>query len=157
MPSTLFRTAAVLALIQGLTHGTLVWRYQPRHGSAEIAVVAAMQNNHFFAFGPAMRSYWDFYFGYAMVNAFICVIEALLFWHLATMARTAPGLAAPIAGIFVVFNLGHALLAVRFFIPAPIVFDLLLAGLLAIAGARSAWPSRLTDANHRHGWSQQAC
>ncbi|MFI5228333.1 MAG: hypothetical protein ACHQWU_04645 [Gemmatimonadales bacterium] len=137
MPLILFRLAAGLAAIQGLAHGTLVWRYRPRHGAAEVAVIDAMQRNRF-NFGGLTRSYWDFYFGYAMVNAFVCLIEAVLFWQLARMTRSAPRDVAPIAAIFVLFNVGHALLAARFFIPIPIVFDVALAALLAIAGIRSA-------------------
>jgi len=132
MPLILLRIAALLAAIQGLAHGTLVWRYRPSHGAAEVAVIDAMQSNRF-NFAGMTRSYWDFYFGYAMVNAFVCLIEAMLFWYLARMAQTTPRAVAPIAAIFVLFNIGHALLAARFFIPIPIVFDLALAALLATA------------------------
>jgi len=140
MPLLLLRIAAALAAIQGLAHGTLVWRYRPSHGAEEVAVIAAMQTSRF-DFGGMTRSYWDFYFGYAMVNAFLCLIEALLFWQLARMASATPRAVASIAAIFAVFNIGHALLATRFFIPIPIVFDLALAALLAAVAVRSARPA----------------
>jgi hypothetical protein len=145
MPLILLRIAAGLAAIQGLAHGTLVWRYRPHHGSAEVAVIAAMQS-HRFNFAGMTRSYWDFYFGYAMVNAFVCLIEAMLLWQLARQAQSSAYPVAPIAAIFVLFNVGHALLAARFFIPTPIVIDLALAALLAIAAVTPVPAPRATSA-----------
>jgi hypothetical protein len=109
-----------------------------------------MRSNQFH-FGAVTRSYWDFYFGYAMVNAFMCLIEAVLFWQLANMVRQTPRSVVPIAAIFVLFNVGHALLAARFFIRIPIVFDLMIAVLLAIAGIAAttrAMPTAGVDRVH---------
>lgn len=131
----ILRAASAAAAIQGSAHGLLVWRYTPKR-AAEVAVVDAMQSNHF-SFMGASRSYWDFYFGYAMMGAFTCIVEAVLFWQLARVARTNPGAVVPIAAAFVLFNIGHALLAARFFMPTPIVFDLLVAALLGAAMAAS--------------------
>lgn len=126
------RVASVLAAVQGAAHGVLFSRYRPVHGPAEIAVVDAMRQ-YAFQFGGVARSYWDFYFGYAMFNVFACAIEAVVLWELASFAQTSASLVRRLAVVFVFFNLGHAALAARYFIRAPIAFDLVMAGLLVIA------------------------
>lgn len=128
----LLRIAAIVAAIQGLAHGTLIWTYKPRHGPAESAVIEAMQVNHF-AFMGVSRSYWDFYFGYAMMGAFTCVVEAVLFWQLSRFAGTSSAAVRAVAAVFILFNIGHALLATKFFILTPIVFDVVLVVLLGAA------------------------
>ena len=127
--AVLFRIASLVAAIQGLAHGTLVLTYKPVHGAAEVAVVDAMKSNHFL-FAGALRSYWGFYTGYAMMSAFTCFVEALLLWQLGRFAETNEALVRSIAAVFILFNIGHALLAAKFFFPLPAVFDLLLVLLL---------------------------
>jgi hypothetical protein len=133
----LLRVASVAAAIQGLAHGTLLWTYTPRHGPVERTVVEAMRTNYF-SFGGASRSYWDFYFGYAMMVAFICLVEAALFWQLSRFAGKSPAVIPAVAGVFIFFNVVHALMAARYFFFLPIVFDLLLVALLGAAAVTSA-------------------
>jgi len=123
------RIAAAAAAIQGAAHGAMVLRYTPVHGAAEAAVVAAMQSNHFL-FAGALRSYWDFYTGYAMMSAFTCAIEALMLWRLAAYVRTSGDVVRSVAAVFVLFNAGHAVLAAHFFFVLPVTFDLLLIALI---------------------------
>src|SRR2546427_9153063 len=92
--STLLRVTAVVALLQFFGHAALFVRAQPTHGDAEVTVVAAMKA-HRFNFGGSMRSYWDMYFGYGLEAAFICLVEAILFWQLATIAGTTPAIVRP--------------------------------------------------------------
>jgi hypothetical protein len=128
----LLRIAAIVAAIQGLAHGTLIWTSTPRHGPAERAVIDAMQANHFTFIGVS-RSYWDFYFGYAMMGAFTCIVEAVLFWQLSRFVGTSSAAVRAVAGVFILFNIGHAVLAARFFILTPIVFEAVLIVLLGAA------------------------
>lgn len=128
-PTIILRIAGALAAFQGIAHGMLFIRAKPRHGPAEIAVVDAMKSNQF-DFAGALRSYWDFYFGYGLEAAAICIVEAVLFFQLASMARSNPALARPMVGLFVAFNMGHALLTARYFFYVPIVFDLMIAACL---------------------------
>jgi hypothetical protein len=74
-----------------------------------------------------MRSYWDFYFGYGIEAAAVCVVEAILFWQLAGIAGVNATLIRPIVLLFLVVNLGHVLLTARYFFWVPIVFDLAIA------------------------------
>jgi hypothetical protein len=128
----ILRIAAALAAVQGTAHATLFLRARPTHGPAEVAVVEAMKANRF-DFGGAVRSYWDFYFGYGLEAAAVCIIEAILFWQLSRIAASNPALVRPIVALFIVANLGHIALTARYFFYVPIVFDVAIAGCLAWA------------------------
>jgi len=142
----LLRIAAALAAIQGLAHGTLFVSAKPRYGAAEVAVVEAMKSNRFFAGGT--RSYWDLYFGYGLIAAAACLVEAVLLWQLARIAESNPQLVRPILGLLILTNVGHALLVARYFLfYVPIAFDALIAAFLAwafIVAAAGTSPSRPT-------------
>lgn len=131
---TLLRIAAVLALLQGIAHAALVVFASPKHGPDEVAVINTMKSRRFDFLG-AQRSYWDFYFGYALIAAIICVVEAVLFWQVASLG---PGVIRPVASVFIAFNVVHALVAARYFFITPIVADVLVAGCLVAAMLRAA-------------------
>jgi len=126
----LLRVAAVVALLQFFGHTALFLRAKPTHGDAEVAVVTAMKA-HQFSFGGSMRSYWDMYFGYGMEAAFICLVEAILFWQLATIAGVAPATVRPIVALFLAANVAHAILVTRYFFLTPLIPDVVIAVLLA--------------------------
>lgn len=127
---TLLRIAAAVALLQFFAHGAMFIRAQPTHGDAEVSVVAAMKE-HRFNFGGSMRSYWDMYFGYGLEAAFICLVEAILFWQLAAIAGAAPAMARPTIALFLLANIAHAILVLRYFFWVPLVPDLVIALLLS--------------------------
>jgi hypothetical protein len=125
------RGAAFLAALQGIAHGALFITARPHHGDTEVSVIAAMKDNPFFAGG---LSYWDYYFGYGLIAAAVCIVEAVLCWQLATVAKTQPLLVRPMLVLFAVANVGHALLLARYFkFPLPIAFDLVIATVLVVA------------------------
>ena len=127
----LLRLAAAFAALQGIAHGALFVSARPRHGATEVAVIDAMRDNRFFAGG---LGYWDYYFGYGLIAAAICLVEAVLFWQLADIAATRPILVRPMVALFIIWNLGHAALLTRYFkFPAPIVFDVIIAAVLVAA------------------------
>ena len=132
-PIILLRIAAILAGIQGLAHGALFVSAKPRYGAAEVAVIEAMKANRFFAGGT--RSYWDMYFGYGLEAAFVCLVEAALFWLVAATAAENRALVQSVAGLFAIANVVHIVMLVRYFaFPVPMVFDALIAlGLVAAA------------------------
>lgn len=131
------RTASIIALLQWAAHTALFLRARPTHGAAEIAVVETMKS-HRFNFSGAIRSYWDMYFGYGLIAAIIVLVEALLFWNLAGAASIpdAQPLIFFIAVLFLAFNVGHALLAARYFFLVPIVPDVLIAICLGVAAVQ---------------------
>ena len=132
--SVLLRILAVVALVQGIAHGTLFVRARPTHGESETAVVEAMRSNAF-RFAAAPRTYWDMYFGYGLEAAFVCLVEAVLFWLLAEAAPGNGPLVRSVAALFVIANVAHIVMLVRYFaFLVPIVFDgLIAAGLVAAA------------------------
>jgi len=137
--ATLLRIAALLALAQGIAHAALIIFAKPRHGAEELAVIQAMKS-HRFDFAGAQRSYWDFYFGYALIAAVVCLLEAVLFWLLAGAGAgaAAPGVIHSVAGVFAGYNVVHALLAWRYFFITPIIPDILVAGCLILTVLRAA-------------------
>ena len=76
----ILKIAAILALLQGIAHATLIVFASPKHGPEEVAVIHTMKSRRFNFLG-AQRSYWDFYFGYALIAAIISMVEAVLFWQ----------------------------------------------------------------------------
>jgi hypothetical protein len=128
------RVLALVAFLQFVGHGTMFVRARPTHGSDEVAVVDAMRT-HTFKFAAAPRSYWDMYFGYGLEAAFVCLVEAVLFWELAGAASIAPSLVRSVALLFAAANAAHIVMLVRYFaFPLPIAFDAIIAaGLLAAA------------------------
>src|SRR6266849_1006727 len=128
--SLLLRILAVVALLQFIGHGALFVRARPVHGPEEVAIVEAMRSRAF-KFAAAPRSYWVMYFGYGLEAAFICLVEALLFWQLATIAGTTPAIVRPTIALFLVANVAHAILVMRYFFLVPLVPDILIALLLA--------------------------
>ena len=132
----LLRIVAVVALLQFVGHGTLFVRARPTHGPEEAAVVQAMQS-HAFKFASAPRTYWDMYFGYGLEAAFVCLVEAVLFWQLARGMSGDAALVRSIAALFAVGNVAHCVMLVRYFaFPLPMVFDAVIAiGLTVVAAA----------------------
>ena len=126
------RAASVAALVQGSAHLALFVSARPKHGPAEEAVVAAMQDNRF-DFGGGSHSYWDMYFGYGLEAAGVVLFEALILWLLVRPFRADPRGTAPILAVLVLANLAHAALVLRYFFPLPALFDGLVAGLLLAA------------------------
>jgi hypothetical protein len=125
----LLRVAAVLAAIQGIVHGGFFISAKPR-SEAEAAMVTAMKTGHFFAGGT--RGYWDMYFGYGVIAALICLVEAVLLWQAATIAIVQPALARPLVALLLVWNVAHAVIVWRYFaFPIPIAFDILVAACLS--------------------------
>ncbi len=132
--TALLRIVSVVALLQFIGHGTMFVRARPTHGPDEAAVVDAMRS-HAFSFARAPRTYWDMYFGYGLEAAFVCLVEAALFWLLAGAAPESASLIRSIAILFAVANLAHIAMLARYFaFPLPMVFDAAIAaGLFAAA------------------------
>lgn len=131
-PAVLLRVAAVLALIQFCAHTAMIVTYVPKHGAEERAVVDAMRS-HVFLFSGQPRSYWDFYFGYGLFVAAGCLVGAALFFQLAAIARSQPGLIRPIAGLFLLANIGYVVLTSLYFFLLPGCFDAAIAIALGAA------------------------
>jgi hypothetical protein len=128
----LLRLASALTFIQGLAHGALVFTFHPTHGPDEAAVIAAMRA-HTFDFGGFHHTYWQMYYGYELFVVVTCFVQAALLYFLGELSAHHPRRTEPLILIFILANVGYAILMGRFFFLPPLVFDILIAITLSAA------------------------
>jgi len=117
------RIASILALVQYSAHALLFLTGSLSH-SSPIASVAASRTH----------SYWDFSFGYGLLAIVSGVVEVILLWQLASIAKRHSAEVRPAVALFIFANLTHAVLVWRYFsLIAPVVFDIIIAMLLVCA------------------------
>jgi len=131
-PSTLLRTASVLTLVHCILHTIGGVLAPPSHGAEEIALVETM-SAHRFDFMGSMRSYADFMLGYGLFVTVALLVDAVIFWQLAALARARPEGLRPIVAVFALGYVAIAIVSGRFFFIAPVVTELLIALCLAAA------------------------
>jgi hypothetical protein len=133
MRTTLYlRIASVLAIIHAILHTIGGVLSKPNNGAPEIAIIEAMKSRSFNVMG-SMRTYWDFFYGYGWLLGLALLVEGILFWQLATIAKTN---AAPIRPIIMLFCLNFIVttaIAWKYFFIAPAVTEILIAAFLAAA------------------------
>ena len=124
-PTLFLRVAAVLSLLHCIGH-TIggVFSVDAPSVTKEGAVVAAMKSNQFDVMG-ATRSYWDFFIGYGLTISVCELVQAVVLWQLAGLAKTDPRRIRPIIAAFLLANLGFAILAGRYFFIPPFVGSVL--------------------------------
>jgi hypothetical protein len=126
------RIASVLAIIHAILHTVGGVLSKPNNGAPEIAIIDAMKSRSFNVMG-SMRTYWDFFYGYGWLLGLALLVEGILFWQLATIAKTN---AAPIRPIIMLFCLNFVvttIIAWKYFFIAPAVTEILIAAFLAAA------------------------
>jgi hypothetical protein len=126
------RIASVLTLIHGILHTIGGVLSKPRNGTEEIVVIETMKAHAFNVMG-SMRTYWDFFFGYGIIATITLLVQAVLFWQLATLAKTHAALTRPILILFFFNFAATATVACRYFFIAPAITELLIAACLAAA------------------------
>jgi hypothetical protein len=141
--SKFLRAASAVAAVQFLAHALMFALYKPVHGPEETAVVESMKS-HVFIFGGFHRSYWDMYFGYGLLGALNCLVEAVCFWQLAAIARGEVSIVRPMAILFIVANGVHALLCLRYFFLTPVVPDVVVIVCLGVACLGSHAPRTIS-------------
>jgi hypothetical protein len=130
-PTLFLRIAAVMTFIHALLHTIGGVFGRPGPGTATTAVTA-MKLNQFLLLGHT-RSYWDFYLGMGLAVSILLTAEAVIFWQLASLAKTD---AARLRPIIATFLLAYGLLSVNaslYFFIAPVVTEILIAACLAMA------------------------
>jgi hypothetical protein len=113
----------------------------PSHGAEEVAVIEAMKAHHFNMMGSS-RSYWDFFLGFGFDASLNMLLQAVLLWLLAGVARTDTAMARPFIAAFALAWAAGVPLCIRYFFAAPIVFGIVMVAVLvaAWATARRATP-----------------
>ena len=100
-----------------------------------------MKSNQFDVMG-AIRSFWDFFIGFGLTISVSSLVQAVVFWQLAGLAKTEPRRIRPIIAAFVFANLGFAVLAWRYFFVPPLVGAVLITIVLALAYIGAATKAR---------------
>jgi hypothetical protein len=121
----LLRAASVIALVQGAAHLLAMLRYAPHRGPAETMVVNAMRDNFFHFGGPFAHSFWEMYFGYALMVAANCFVEAALLWIVSGWDALQE-MQRPLLWLVLVANLIHGALVLRYFFLTPLFMDSLI-------------------------------
>ena len=134
--TVLLRVAAVLALLHGIGH-TVGGVFGAAAPGAQETAMLAMKMNRFDAMGTT-RSYWDFFMGYGLFITVNFLVQAVVFWQLASMAKVDAVRTRPIMMAFCVGYVAYAVLAWRYFFVGPVVLEgviaLCLLGAWVVAG-----------------------
>jgi hypothetical protein len=139
-PAIFLRIAAVITMIHSILHTIGGVFGKPLPGPAEQAV-ATMKANRFIMMGSE-RTYWDFYLGFGLGITIFLTVEAIVFWLLASLARSESARLRPIIGVFALGYLAFALDSLRFFFVAPVIVEglIVLCLVLAIISSREPRP-----------------
>lgn len=138
-PFVFLRIAAILTLIHAILHTVdgVFGRIEP--GAATIAV-QAMKANEFLLMGH-VRSYWALYRGLGLGLTIFLTAESIIFWQLASLAKTEGGRVRP---ILITFAVAYAVFAVNsyiYFFIAPVIVEILIAACLGMAIVTAKSPS----------------
>ncbi len=135
-----------MAAVQYVAHAALFLSAKPTHGAAETAVVNLMKGPRF-DFSGFSRSYWDFYFGYGLLAILWGLVEIVLLWQLSALAANDSSAVRPTVALLLLANVAHAVLALCYFFPAPVVGDVVVAVCLtwALVALRSHARQRETQ------------
>jgi hypothetical protein len=133
MSSTLYlRIASVLTIIHAVLHTVGGVLSKPRNGAREVAIIDAMKSQSFDVMG-SMRTYWDFFYAYGWLLGIALLVEGILFWQLAAIARTNAILLRPVLLLFILNFVVTAFIAWKYFFIAPAITEILIAAFLAAA------------------------
>src|SRR6202035_1030046 len=123
--------AAVLSLINCAGHTSGLFS-SPRHGAEEVAVLETLKSHEFDGMGSG-RSYCDILFGDGLSVSITLLVEAILFWQLAAVAKRNPVATRPIVALFFFNCIGVAIVSWKYFFIGPAVTQLLIAACLGAA------------------------
>src|SRR4051812_41818997 len=129
-PALLLRITSVITLLFAVGHtigGTQSWS-----PAGETDVLRAMRSYHFNA-GGVSRTYLDFYLGLGFSVGVFLLLQAVLLWQLAAIARIDSVRIRPMIVSFAVASLACAFLSWKFIFVAPAIFSVVIAALLGLA------------------------
>lgn len=136
--STLLRIVTGLAALQYAAHASLFLRAAR---SADHQALTSIPANR-------LHSYWDLYFGYGLVAILFGVVEIGFLCLLVSATKVSRGIVRPGVTLLLVANLLHALIVWKYFsLPAPVIFDLVIAAILGCV----AWVESQTHARQTAG------
>jgi len=124
------RIASVIMLVFTTGHtlgGRKMWSPQ-----GETEVLQAMRTVRYEVFGVS-RTYLDFFLGFGYSLSVVMLMQAILLWQLAGIARSEPRLVRPLVVVITLASLASTFLTWRFLFPLPTVFSAVLTLILALA------------------------
>lgn len=131
MTTTLFlRIASIISAIFTLGHTAGGLRKWSPMGDNE--VLRAMTAVRFDTMG-AHRSYLDFYMGFGWSITVAMVMQTVLLWQTASLARTNPASVRPMIAVIALATVASGVIAWRFIFPVPALFSTALVIALAAA------------------------
>jgi hypothetical protein len=129
--TTLFlRIASAISLIFTLGHTLGGLRKWSPMGDNE--VLRAMTAVRFDTMG-ANRSYLDFFMGFGWSISVAMVMQTVLLWQMASLARTNPASVRPMIAVIGLATVASGVIAWRFIFPVPALFSTALVIALAAA------------------------
>jgi hypothetical protein len=141
----ILRLAAAIATIQATAHLALFLRSQPKPGAAIWPLAEAMR-----AMAVAGHTnFWKMYFGYGLLSAVTAFLVAALIWLAATFDEGSRDMARRLVGFVLIAVVAHAVLIWEYFFVLPLLFDGVVAVLLALgwrAFCKVAPPELLSQA-----------
>ena len=133
--SVLLRVSAIVSLLFALGHSLGGLRKWSPMGDND--VLKAMETVRFDTMG-ANRSYLDFFMGFGWSLTVAMLLQSVLLWQLASLARTDASEVRPMIAAFAVATLAGGIIAWRLIFPVPALFSAALLIVLVAAYVR-AW------------------
>lgn len=131
MTTALFlRIASAISMIFTLGHTAGGLRKWSPMGDND--VLKAMTAVHFNTMG-ANRSYLDFFMGCGWSISVAMLMQTVLLWQMASLARTAPAGVRPMIAVIALATVGTGVIAWRYIFPVPALFSSALVIALAAA------------------------
>ena len=134
----LLRIASVISLLFTAGHsfgGLQKWSPVPQN-----AVLDAMTAVKFDVMGVS-RSYLDFYMGFGWSASVAMLLQTVLLWQMASLARTNAAQVRPMIAAFVLATLASAVIAWIFIFPIPAMFasvlTIVLLAAYVVSGSRT--------------------
>ena len=132
MKATIYlRIASVLTLVHAILH-TVGGVFGKVQDGPESVAAAAMRANQFVVFGVT-RTFWQFFHGMGLAVSIFLTIEAVVFWQLASFAKTDGRRLRPIMAAFVVAYVAMAVNSYMYFFLPPVIVELLIALCLGLS------------------------
>jgi hypothetical protein len=130
-PTLFLRIAAVLTFIHAVLH-TIGGVFSKPGPGPEAVAVEAMKVNQFLLMGH-VRSFWDFYRGMGLGITITLTAESILFWQLASLAKSEAWRLRPIMATFFVAYSVFAVNSYAYFFLGPVITEILIAACLGVA------------------------
>jgi hypothetical protein len=129
-PSLLLRIASILTLLFAAGHTIGGLSFWSPAGDTE--VLRAMRSFYFDA-GGVSRTYLDFYLGFGYILSVYLLLQAVAFWQLASIAKSAAFCIRPLIGSFMLASIASAALSWRFIFVVPVICSAAIAACLGLA------------------------